>query len=70
MEQWEHWGLVTDADPEQTVRGAGITLTEYLNRLGAQGWQLVSVTPSARRNEQLYVYWLKRRKPDTPPDAR
>ncbi len=56
-EQWEYNIIVKKVD--------GVDAPAYadpLNQLGAQGWELVSVTPGNAMVKH-YVYFFKRRRP-------
>lgn len=38
----------------------GKSLFEYINYLGAQGWELVSITPVKKKSKGFLSYWFKR----------
>lgn len=41
---------------------ASVSVVEYANQLGAQGWELVSVAATENTTYRVHVYWFKRAK--------
>lgn len=38
----------------------GKTLFEYVNYLGSQGWELISIAPAKGKAKGFHSYWFKR----------
>ena len=55
---WSPWHTVLN-DVEQP----NAPLAEHLNRLGSQGWELVSVAPMGGENDRSLYYLFKRPRP-------
>jgi hypothetical protein len=62
MAFWEYAAVMGVIDSKGSTR-------QYLDRMGAEGWELVTVTPTgygiydtvlSRRNEQFGIYYFKR----------
>lgn len=54
--KWEYWMVTVDADDVAvSVPGGRVSLKEYLDQIGKQGWELVSACSHAdTKQHKLY----------------
>ena len=66
MQKWEYRWINTSSvyiDGKKIAEKPfidGKTLFEYINYLGSQGWELVSVIPGKKKTKRFSGYWFKR----------
>jgi len=67
MPKWEYTWLRVHPDPGQTmeVGGETVRIDGFIDRMGKQGWELVSVAPETMAGgvTRWFLYWFKRPKP-------
>ena len=53
MRYTSSWATVGDAGPEAAKQG----ISDHIDKMGRNGWELVSTTSCGERNKLIFFFW-------------